>query len=341
MVNAPGVRVLLDTGPTAEEIADIQGWFAEHGMAAECEGHSYGGPPPTSAFLIVVNSPLAPFLDRFACPFGDAGRGGGVNGGRGGGATAFAELVGRLQALRSDVSRWGRPHGVTLEDSHSGHTVWLPPDLPAAAYEALMAVDVSSFDRDVPMVQLEWSTHLRYWQAALTTEPRRLARRAPQRVFGTDNPRARELSEREVGELWQLAGHGDTPSVVTLQRARVVLWSTLGWNVASTASRTLMSEDRVRAVIRNFNADGFACLHPGYLGGEPALPSADEHRAAALVAADSPSDHGLPLEHWTEPALAEYLVGEGVVEDTDPTWLTPLLPAVPTPTPTPACPPSQ
>lgn len=304
MVSTLPVRVLLDTGPTPEEIADIQSWFGRHGMTAECEGHSYGGPPPTSAFLMVVNGPLAPFLDRF-----DSG-------------AALAALVGRLQALRADVRRWGRPHGVKLEDSHAGHTVWLPADLAPAAYDALLDVDVTGLDRDVPMVQLEWSTTLSYWQAALTTQPRRLARRAPRRWRGgAVNPRARELTEAELGALWQLAGHGDTPSVVTLQRARVVLWSTLGWNVASTAARTLMSEDRVRAVIRNFNADGFACLDLGYTAGEPPKPSADEHRDAALVAAASPTSCGLTADTWTVELLAEYLVGEGVVEDVDPDWL--------------------
>ncbi len=321
MVTAPGVRVLLDTGPTADEVADIRGWFARFGMTAECEGHSYGGPPPTSAFLIVVTSPLAPFLDQFA--------------GTGGPGASLRGLVERLQALRSDAHRWGRPHGVKLEDSHSGHTVWLPPDLPAAAYDALVDVDVSGFDRDVPMVQLEWSPHLRCWQAALTTQPRRLARRAPRRVPGADNPRARELSERELGSLWQLAGHGDSPSVVTLQRARVVLWSTLGWNVASTAARTLMSEDRVRSVIRNFNTHGFASLRPDYTAGEPPLLTPDELHDATRLAAHPPSTYGLPEPMWTADLLAEYLVGEGVLEDTTPTLLTPLLP---TPTPTPACP---
>lgn len=308
MVTALRVRVLLDTGPTPQEIAAIQSWFSAHGMTAECEGHSYGGPPPTSAFLIVVTSPLAPLLDRFTR--GDE----------------LAEVVGRLQALRADVRQWGRAHGVKLEDAHSGHTVWLPAGLPAAAYDALLEVDVTGFDRDVPMVQLEWSEPLGCWQAALTTQPRRLARRAPLRWRGAAvNPRARELSEAELGALWQLAGHGDTPSVVTLQRARVVLWSALGWNVAATARRTLLSEDRVRAVIGNFNADGFDCLHLAYAGGEVAKPTADEQRDAERIAARSPAAFGLGEQAWTPALLADFLVGEGVVEDVDLDWLRALI----------------
>lgn len=305
------VRVLLDTGPTEDEVRDIRGWFDAVGMDAVCEGHSYGGPPPTSAFLIVVNSPLAPFLDLFAE--------------RDSGWHAFEELIGRLQAMRADVRRWGQPHGVKLEDSHSGHTVWLPARLPSAAYQALMGVDPSGFDRHVPPVQVEWSQRLGCWQAALTTEPRRLARRAPQRWRAADSPRVRELTEAELGRLWQLAGHGDTPSVVTLQRARVVLWSALGWNVASIAQRTLMGVPRVRAVIRNFNTDGFGCLWLDYRGGEAAKPTYEEQRDAELVAARAPSNFGLPGTAWDPCRLGEFLVGEGVVEDADLCWLESLL----------------
>ncbi|HEY0637109.1 MAG TPA: helix-turn-helix domain-containing protein [Pseudonocardiaceae bacterium] len=317
----PRVRILLDTGPTPEEVGDIWSWFDAHGMDAECEGHSYGGPPITSAFLMVVNAALAPFLDRFAPRGVDQGDGAG----EGGGAAAFRALIGRLHALRADVGRWGRPHGVKLEDSHAGHTVWLPPDLPAEAYEALLTVDVSGFDRDVPMVQLEWSAALGCWQSALTTQPRRLARRAPLRRHGVDNPRCRDLDEAEVGALWQLAGQGDTPSVVTLQRARVVLWSALGWNVVSIGQRTLMSRERVRAIIRNFNADGFDCLGLGYAGGEPAKPTSEEQRDAEQVAANPPSRYGVAADRWDAVTLAEFLVGEGVVEDVHPDWLATLL----------------
>jgi hypothetical protein len=44
---------------------------------------------------------------------------------------------------------------------------------------------------------------------------------------------------------------------VTWRRAQIVLWSAQGMDVAQIAPLAFTSEDRVRAVIHNFNADGF------------------------------------------------------------------------------------
>ena len=305
------VRVLLDTGPTEAELDRISGLFDELGMDAGAEGHSYGGPPPTSAFLIVVNSPLVPFLDGFAAA-GDSG------------AHRLARLIGRLQAMRADESRWGRPHGVQLEDSHSGHVVVLPPGLPAAAYQALLGVDVAGFDRATPSVRLEWHAGLRRWQVGLATAPRRLVRRATARWHAPDNPRARQVGEAETRRLWQLAGQ-DARSAVTWQRATVVLCSTLGWNIPSIARHTLMGEHRVRAVIRNFNDYGFDSLLLGHTGGEAAKPTAEEEQEAWQIASRPPAEHGLPAAAWDPELLGEFLVTEGIVEDVDLDWLRSLL----------------
>jgi len=309
-VTRPQVRVLLDTGPTEAELDRIRGLFDDLGMDALAEGHSYGGPPPTSAFLIVVNSPLVPFLDRVAGLDGGAGR--------------LERVVGGLQAMRADERRWGRPHGVQLEDSHSGHIVALPAALPTAAYRALLGVDLSGLDRSTPPVLLEWHGVLARWQARLATAPVRLIRRAPLRWREADNPRAREVTEAETGRLWQLAGH-DAHSAVTWQRAHVVLCSTLGWNIPSIARQTLMSADRVRAVIRNFNEHGFSSLDLAYGGGEAVKPTPDEEQDAAEVARRPPSDYGLPAERWDPVLLGEFLVGEGLVEDADLGWVRSLL----------------
>jgi transposase len=42
-----------------------------------------------------------------------------------------------------------------------------------------------------------------------------------------------------------------------------------GMDVAAIAKVAFTSEDRVRDVIRNFNADGFGSLYPRYKGGRP------------------------------------------------------------------------
>ena len=53
-------------------------------------------------------------------------------------------------------------------------------------------------------------------------------------------------------------------SVATWCRAQVVVLSARGMDVPVIAKVTFTSEDRVRGVIRNFNADGFTSLCPKY-----------------------------------------------------------------------------
>src|ERR1700747_2267998 len=62
---------------------------------------------------------------------------------------------------------------------------------------------------------------------------------------------------------------GGSGLVVTWRRAQMVLLSAQGMDVAAIAKVAFTSEDRVRDVIRNFNADGFSPLYPRYRGGRP------------------------------------------------------------------------
>jgi transposase len=70
---------------------------------------------------------------------------------------------------------------------------------------------------------------------------------------------------------------GSSGSVVTWRRAQMVLLSAQHMDVPAIAKVAFTSEDRVRDVIRNFNADGFGSLYPKYKGGRPA----EVHLAAA------------------------------------------------------------
>jgi hypothetical protein len=53
---------------------------------------------------------------------------------------------------------------------------------------------------------------------------------------------------------------------VTWRRAQMVLLSAEGMDVPAIAKVAFTSEDRVRDVVRNFNADGFDSLYPKYRG---------------------------------------------------------------------------
>ena len=75
------------------------------------------------------------------------------------------------------------------------------------------------------------------------------------------------------------------------------------------------SEDRVRDVIRNFNADGFGSLYPKYRGGRPPKFTLPQRREIKKIAKSRPGEHDLPFSAWSLAKLAEFLVAEGVVDD--------------------------
>jgi transposase len=75
------------------------------------------------------------------------------------------------------------------------------------------------------------------------------------------------------------------------------------------------SEDRVRDVLHDFNADGFGSLYPRYAGGHPPVFTLAQRREIKKIAKSAPADHGLPFSRWSLAKLADFLVAEGVVED--------------------------
>jgi transposase len=104
-------------------------------------------------------------------------------------------------------------------------------------------------------------------------------------------------------------------SVVRWRRAQIVLWSAQRMDVPAIAKIAFTSEDRVRAVIHNFNEDGFDSLAPKYAGGRPPTFTLPQRREIKKVALSRPTDHRLPFSTWSLSKLAEFLVAEGVVDD--------------------------
>jgi len=84
----------------------------------------------------------------------------------------------------------------------------------------------------------------------------------------TERLRVREIDDDEGRRLVRIIRRG-SGSVVTWRRAQMVLLSAQGMPVAKTAEVSFTSDDRVRDVIHNFNADGFESLYPKYKGGRP------------------------------------------------------------------------
>ena len=130
----------------------------------------------------------------------------------------------------------------------------------------------------------------------------------------TERLRVREIDDDEGQRLVRIVRRG-SGSVVTWRRAQMVLLSAQGMDAAAIARVAFTSEDRVRDVIRNFNADGFGSLYPKYKGGRPPKFTLGQRREIKKIAKSRPAEHGLPFSTWSLPKLAEFLVAEGVVDD--------------------------
>jgi len=126
--------------------------------------------------------------------------------------------------------------------------------------------------------------------------------------------RVREIDDDEGRRLVRIVRR-DSGSVVTWRRAQMVLLSAQGMDVAGIAKVAFTSQDRVRDVIHNFNADGFSSLYPKYKGGRPPKFTLGQRREIKKIARSRPAEHGLPFSTWSLSKLAELLVAEGVVDD--------------------------
>jgi transposase len=130
----------------------------------------------------------------------------------------------------------------------------------------------------------------------------------------TERLRVREIDDDEGRRLVRIVRRG-SGSVVTWRRAQMVLLSAQGMDAAAIAKVAFTSEDRVRDVIRNFNADGFTSLYPKYKGGRPPKFTLAQRREIKKTAKSKPTEHDLPFSAWSLAKLADFLVAEGVVDD--------------------------
>ena len=98
--------------------------------------------------------------------------------------------------------------------------------------------------------------------------------------------RVRQIDDDEGNRLMRIVRRG-RGSVVTWRRAQMVLWSAQGMSVPQIAGLAFTSEDRVRVVLHNFNADGFDSLYPRYAGGRPPVFTLAQRREIKEIASPS------------------------------------------------------
>ena len=110
--------------------------------------------------------------------------------------------------------------------------------------------------------------------------------------------RVREISNEEGYRLLRIVRRS-SGSVVTWRRAQMVLLSAQGMDVPQIAKVAFTSEDRVRAVLHNFNDDGFDSLYPRCAGGRPPTFTLPQRQETKKIALGRPVDHGLPFSTWS------------------------------------------
>ena len=130
----------------------------------------------------------------------------------------------------------------------------------------------------------------------------------------TERLRVREIDDDEGRRLVRIV-RGGTGSVVTWRRAQMVLLSAQGMDAAAIARVAFTSEDRVRDVIRNFNADGFSSLYPKYRGGHPPKFTLPQRREIKKIAKSKPAEHDLPFSAWSLSKLAHLFAAYELGED--------------------------
>lgn len=104
----------------------------------------------------------------------------------------------------------------------------------------------------------------------------------------------RDLAPEEDRKLLSIMRRG-SGSVVRWRRPEIVLWPAQRMLVPQIAEIAFMSEDRVREVIHNFNADGFDSLAANYAGSRPPTFTLPQRQAIKKIALSRPVDHDLPF----------------------------------------------
>jgi hypothetical protein len=122
----------------------------------------------------------------------------------------------------------------------------------------------------------------------------------------TERLRVREIDNDEGRRLVRIVRRG-TGSVVTWRRAQMVLLLAQGMDVVAVAKVAFTSEDRVRDVIRNFNADGFSSLYPRYKGGHPPKFTLGQRREIKKIAKSRPAGHDLPVDRASDAEIVALL----------------------------------
>jgi transposase len=122
----------------------------------------------------------------------------------------------------------------------------------------------------------------------------------------------RDLEPDEGRRIRDLSRKGKT--FAQRQRAQIVLASASHMSARQIAEVVRTDENQVRRVIRDFNADGMASLHPRSGGGRPKKIDEPTRARVVAIALARPQDLGEAETHWSLRRLRRYLIRVKVIK---------------------------
>jgi hypothetical protein len=280
--------------PYAGEDARVVEALAELDIDADVRAATTGSTTHMILTSVVVTAPISAFLGGVLAKAGD---------------DAYS-------ALKRLVKKIATHDRVELEDRSSRTTIELDLALPDIAYRRLFEIDIPEFDRDDPAWTIAWNTKHQRWVASRAPWSRQTTSR---QIIGETlddvgpSEELRELAADERERLYRLA---NGKSAISGLRAAIVFDASARRHTADIARRVFISPERVRSIIREFNADGFEALVGRYRAASLRELSPQEEMEVESISLSSPRDLGLDHDSWTIGKLADFLVADGILEDT-------------------------
>lgn len=100
---------------------------------------------------------------------------------------------------------------------------------------------------------------------------------------------------------------------VQMRRAQIISFSGQGMRVQEIASHLEMSEEYLRELIRQFNAEGFDALRQKPRTGRPPSLTEEEESIVAEIATAPPQAFGRPFNQWSLRKLRDFLVDRKLI----------------------------
>jgi transposase len=122
----------------------------------------------------------------------------------------------------------------------------------------------------------------------------------------------RDLDPGEARQVRDLSRKGKT--FAQRQRAQIVLASASHMSARQIAEVVRTDENQVRRVVKEFNTDGMASLHPRTGGGRPRKIDEPTRARIVAIALAHPQDLGEAETHWSLRRLRRYLLRTRVVK---------------------------